>query len=74
MKLVDQLLVAMGKDLSLIKELAKIPAEIKVKNVTKANLLSFYDTTRNLLDKKPKNKSQIKKLKDEIEVLLKKDS
>jgi hypothetical protein len=72
MKLADQLLVVMGEDLSLIKELSKIRVEIKRKGVTRANLLNFYDTTRNLMDNHPQTKSRIKKLKDEIAQLLQK--
>ena len=66
MKLADQILVAMGEDLPLIKELGKIRAEVKKSSITRANLLNFYDTARNLMDKYPKNKKRIRKLRDEI--------
>jgi hypothetical protein len=70
MKLAEQVLVSMGEDLSLTKELGKIRAEIKKKGISKTDLLNFYDTTRNLLGKHPKSKSKIKKLQNEIKALL----
>lgn len=72
MKLADQLLVAMGEDLSLIKELGKIRVEIKKKDISTSSLLHFYDTLRNLLKEYPKDQNRINKLKGEVEILLKK--
>ncbi len=72
MKLADQLLVAMGEDLSLIKELGKIRSEIKNPNISTSDLLHFYDTLRSLMDKQPKHKRRIDSLKREVSNLIKK--
>ena len=70
MKLAEQFLVAMGEDLTPIKEITKIRSEIHKESISKVNLLHFYDTTSNLIDKYPKNKYIITKLKNEIALLI----
>ena len=67
MKLADQILVAMGEDFSLMKQISFIRKEVKKRDISKSDLLHHYDSVTNLVTSYPKSKKMILKLKKEIE-------